>query len=160
MFDQLRWDYLSCAGHPHLHTPNIDAWPQKACVLPAPIANPCVRRLKDELLHRTLLSFPWGHMEPCPLRSGNILGDHLRDNGMECWLVGKTHMKADTEGMARLGILLTALLVCAPNNADLTSMNAMTVCAPKVPMDFMMTVVLPPITNGFVNGVSRGQSVA
>ena len=25
MVDQLRWDYLSCAGHPHLHTPNIDA---------------------------------------------------------------------------------------------------------------------------------------
>ena len=24
MFDQLRWDYLSCYGHPHLHTPNID----------------------------------------------------------------------------------------------------------------------------------------
>ena len=25
MADQLRFDYLSCAGHPHLHTPNIDA---------------------------------------------------------------------------------------------------------------------------------------
>ena len=25
MCDQLRWDYLSCYGHPHLHTPNIDA---------------------------------------------------------------------------------------------------------------------------------------
>ena len=25
MFDQLRWDYLGCAGHPHLHTPHIDA---------------------------------------------------------------------------------------------------------------------------------------
>jgi len=25
MFDRLRWDYLSCAGHPHLQTPNIDA---------------------------------------------------------------------------------------------------------------------------------------
>ncbi|MCB1546137.1 MAG: sulfatase-like hydrolase/transferase, partial [Rhodoblastus sp.] len=25
MFDQLRWDYLSCAGHPHLETPHIDA---------------------------------------------------------------------------------------------------------------------------------------
>ena len=24
MFDQLRFDYLSCAGHPHLHTPHID----------------------------------------------------------------------------------------------------------------------------------------
>ena len=25
MCDQLRQDYLSCYGHPHLHTPNIDA---------------------------------------------------------------------------------------------------------------------------------------
>ena len=25
MADQLRWDYLSCYGHPHLHTPHIDA---------------------------------------------------------------------------------------------------------------------------------------
>lgn len=25
MCDQLRWDHLSCYGHPHLHTPNLDA---------------------------------------------------------------------------------------------------------------------------------------
>ena len=25
MADQLRFDYLSCYGHPHLDTPNIDA---------------------------------------------------------------------------------------------------------------------------------------
>ena len=25
MCDQLRWDYLSCYGHPKLHTPNINA---------------------------------------------------------------------------------------------------------------------------------------
>jgi arylsulfatase A-like enzyme len=25
MFDQLRWDYLSCAGHSHLLTQHIDA---------------------------------------------------------------------------------------------------------------------------------------
>ena len=24
MYDQLRFDYLSCAGHPHLQTPNFD----------------------------------------------------------------------------------------------------------------------------------------
>ena len=24
MFDQLRFDYLSCAGHPYLETPNMD----------------------------------------------------------------------------------------------------------------------------------------
>ena len=25
MADQLRWDHLSCAGHPYLQTPNLDA---------------------------------------------------------------------------------------------------------------------------------------
>ena len=25
MADQLRWDHLSCAGHPYLKTPHIDA---------------------------------------------------------------------------------------------------------------------------------------
>ena len=25
MFDQLRWDYLGCTGHPWLETPHIDA---------------------------------------------------------------------------------------------------------------------------------------
>jgi arylsulfatase A-like enzyme len=25
MCDQLRFDYLGCYGHPHLHTPNLDA---------------------------------------------------------------------------------------------------------------------------------------
>lgn len=24
MCDQLRWDYLSCTGHPYLRTPNVD----------------------------------------------------------------------------------------------------------------------------------------
>ena len=30
MADQLRWDYLSCYGHPHLKTPNIDNLAKKA----------------------------------------------------------------------------------------------------------------------------------
>ena len=29
MADQLRWDYLSCYGHPHLKTPNIDSLAKK-----------------------------------------------------------------------------------------------------------------------------------
>jgi arylsulfatase A-like enzyme len=40
-----------------------------------------------------------------PLRVGELtLGDHLRELGMDTWLIGKTHMKADAEGMARLGL--------------------------------------------------------
>jgi len=40
-----------------------------------------------------------------PLRVGEqTLGDHLRKSGMACWLIGKTHMKVDADGMARLGL--------------------------------------------------------
>jgi arylsulfatase A-like enzyme len=40
-----------------------------------------------------------------PLRVGEqTMGDHLRKLGMDCWLLGKTHMKADADGMARLGL--------------------------------------------------------
>jgi arylsulfatase A-like enzyme len=40
-----------------------------------------------------------------PLKVGEMtLGDHLRKHGLRSWLVGKTHMKADDEGMDRLGI--------------------------------------------------------
>jgi arylsulfatase A-like enzyme len=40
-----------------------------------------------------------------PLRVGeHTLGDHLRRNDMSCWLLGKTHMYADADGMERLGL--------------------------------------------------------
>ena len=38
-----------------------------------------------------------------PLRVGEMtLGDHLRDVGADAYLIGKTHMRADARGMARL----------------------------------------------------------
>jgi arylsulfatase A-like enzyme len=106
MFDQLRWDYLSCAGHPHLHTPNIDA-------LAADGVRFTRAYCQSPVCGASRMSFYTGRYchshgatwNRVPLKVGeHTLGDHLRDNGMECWLVGKTHMKADTEGMARLGI--------------------------------------------------------
>ena len=39
MFNQLRWDYLICCGHPDLHTPNIDKLADKACGLIVPISS-------------------------------------------------------------------------------------------------------------------------
>ena len=106
MFDQLRWDYLSCAGHPHLHTPNIDA-------LAADGVRFTRAYCQSPVCGASRMSFYTGRYchshgatwNRVPLKVGeHTLGDHLRDNGMECWLVGKTHMKADTQGMARLGI--------------------------------------------------------
>ena len=40
-----------------------------------------------------------------PLKVGELtLGDHLRKAGMDSWLIGKTHMAVDTDGMERLGL--------------------------------------------------------
>ena len=40
-----------------------------------------------------------------PLKVGEqTIGDHLRKIGVDTWLIGKTHMKVDNEGLKRLGI--------------------------------------------------------
>ena len=106
MFDQLRWDYLSCAGHPHLETPHIDA-------LAADGVRFTRAYCQSPVCGSSRMSFYTGRYchshgatwNRIPLRVGEqTMGDHLRDHGMDCWLVGKTHMKADEEGMRRLGI--------------------------------------------------------
>ena len=106
MFDQLRWDYLSCAGHPHLHTPNIDALAEEGVRFThAYCQSPVCGASRMSFYTGRYCHSHGATWNRVPLKVGeHTLGDHLRDNGMECWLVGKTHMKADTEGMARLGI--------------------------------------------------------
>ncbi len=106
MFYQLRWDYLSCYGHPHLDTPNIDKLASKGvrfdrAYIQAPI---CGASRMSTYTGRYVNSHGAG-WNNIPLRVGEpTLGDHLRKQGMDCWLIGKTHMAADTEGMERLGI--------------------------------------------------------
>ncbi|MCB1389977.1 MAG: sulfatase-like hydrolase/transferase [Rhodobacteraceae bacterium] len=106
MFDQLRWDYLGCYGHPHLKTPNIDRLASRGvrfdrAYIQAPI---CGASRMSTYTGRYVNSHGAG-WNNVPLRVGEpTMGDHLRAAGMSCWLVGKTHMAADTEGMARLGL--------------------------------------------------------
>ena len=106
MYDQLRFDYLSCAGHPHLHTPNFD----RVAEMGVRFTNTYVQ---SPICGASRMSFYTGRYcashgaqwNGFPLRVGEqTLGDHLRREGMACWLLGKTHMKADAEGMARLGL--------------------------------------------------------
>ena len=106
MFDQLRWDYLSCYGHPHLHTPNIDRLAQKGvrftrAIIQSPICGSSrMSTYTGRYVHSHGAS--WNNI---PLKVGELtMGDHLRAAGMDCWLVGKTHMAADAEGMERLGL--------------------------------------------------------
>jgi arylsulfatase A-like enzyme len=106
MADQLRFDYLSCYGHPHLHTPHIDALAQRGvrftnAYVQSPVCGPSRMSAYTGRYVRSHGS-TWNGM---PLRVGEpTLGDHLRDIGARAVLVGKTHMIADAEGMAWLGI--------------------------------------------------------
>ncbi|MEX3014997.1 sulfatase-like hydrolase/transferase [Gymnodinialimonas hymeniacidonis] len=106
MADQLRFDYLSCYGHPHLHTPHIDALAARGvrfsnAYVQSPVCGPSRMSAYTGRYMRSHGS-TWNGM---PLRVGEpTLGDHLREAGARAVLVGKTHMRADLEGMAWLGI--------------------------------------------------------
>ena len=106
MADQLRFDYLSCYGHPHLYTPHIDALAKRGvrfdrAYVQSPVCGPSRMSAYTGRYVRSHGS-TWNGM---PLRVGEpTLGDHLREAGARAVLVGKTHMIADMEGMAWLGI--------------------------------------------------------
>ena len=106
MADQLRFDYLGCYGHPHLHTPNIDALAARGVrftntYAQSPVCGPSRMSAYTGRYVRSHGS-TWNGM---PLRVGEpTLGDHLREAGARAVLVGKTHMVADRSGMKWLGI--------------------------------------------------------
>ena len=106
MFDQLRWDYLSCYGHPHLHTPHIDAIAARGVRFDrAYIQSPICGSSRMSTYTGRYVHSHGASWNGIPLKVGELtLGDHLRAAGMACWLVGKTHMRVDAEGMERLGL--------------------------------------------------------
>ncbi len=106
MCDQLRADYLSCYGHPRLHTPHLDALAARGVLfdrayVQSPVCGPSrMSYYTGRYMHSHGVS--WNFV---PLKAGEMtLGDHLRPLGVRSVLVGKTHMRADYAGMSRLGI--------------------------------------------------------
>ena len=106
MADQLRWDYLSCYGHPHLKTPHIDNLAKKgvqfnSAFVQSPVCGPS---RASYYTGRTVFSHgsTWNQV---PLPIGELtIGDYLRQSGIRTGVVGKTHMRPDLDGMSRLGI--------------------------------------------------------
>jgi len=106
MYDQLRFDYLGCSGHPHLKTPHFD----RVAAMGVRFSNAFVQ---SPICGASRMCFYTGRYVAShgaawngfPLRVGEqTMGDHLRRAGMGCWLIGKTHMRADADGMQRLGL--------------------------------------------------------
>ena len=106
MYDQLRFDYLSCAGHPHLKTPNFDRVAAKGVRFSnAYVQSPVCGGSRMCFYTGRYASSHGAHWNGFPLRVGEMtMGDHMRKIGVDCWLIGKTHFKADTDGMERLGL--------------------------------------------------------
>ena len=106
MYDQLRYDYLSYAGHKTLSTPNFDRVAARGVNFTnAYVQSPVCGASRMSTYTGRYVSSHGASWNKYPIRVGEVtLGDHLREAGMDCWLLGKTHMEADAEGMARLGI--------------------------------------------------------
>lgn len=106
MCDQLRWDYLSCYGHAHLTTPNIDRLAERgvrfdSAYAQSPVCGPSrMSFYTGRYVHSHGSS--WNGV---PLQVGEqTLGDYMRGLDRQTVLVGKTHMRVDAAGMTRLGI--------------------------------------------------------
>lgn len=106
MCDQLRWDYLSCAGHPFLSTPNIDGLARRGVRFTrAYVQSPVCGSSRMSFYTGRYVSSHGAAWNGFPLKVGELtLGDYLRPLGLRTALVGKTHMEPDAEGMERLGI--------------------------------------------------------
>ena len=106
MCDQLRADYLSCYGHPSLHTPHIDALAARGvrfakAYAQAPQCGPSRASFYTGRYMSSHGSF-WNRI---PLRPDEkTIGSYLGDLGYTTALVGKSHMKHDQESFQRLGV--------------------------------------------------------
>lgn len=106
MADQLRWDYLGCAGHPSIRTPHLDALAARGvrfanAFVQGPV---CGASRMSTYTGRYVTSHgsAWNFV---PLSiSQKTLGDHVAPHGVRCAVVGKTHVEADTQAAARLGM--------------------------------------------------------
>ena len=106
MCDQLRWDYLSSSGHPFLRTPNIDALAARGTTFRrAYVQSPvCGPSRMSFYTGRTVHSHgaTWNGV-PLPIGEWTI-GDYLKMANYRVAVAGKTHVRGDVEGLARLGL--------------------------------------------------------
>jgi arylsulfatase A-like enzyme len=106
MADQLRWDFLSCYGHPSIRTPNLDALAARGvrftnAFVQGPV---CGASRMSTYTGRYVTSHgsSWNFV---PLSVGQrTLGDHVSPHGVRCAVVGKTHVEPDVRGAQRLGL--------------------------------------------------------
>lgn len=106
MCDQLRWDALSCYGHGVIDTPNLDALAARGVRYDRAYVQgtTCGASRMSWYTGRYVQSHGTRYNQVPLAINQKTLGDHLRPLDVQSVLVGKTHMAADKEGLARLGL--------------------------------------------------------
>ncbi len=106
MCDQLRADYLSCAGHHRLETTNIDALAARGVLYSKAYCQAPICGGSRMSFYTGRYCFTHGATwNGVPLNLGEqTIGDYLRPLDYRVTLIGKTHMTADIAAMKRLGI--------------------------------------------------------
>lgn len=103
--DQLRADYLSCAGHPVLKTPNIDRIAAKGTMFNRfYVANPVCMPNRAAILtgrHSSVTGVRCNGI-PLPLEA-NTFVDVLHAGGYDTALIGKSHLQCTLDGEPELG---------------------------------------------------------
>lgn len=106
MCDQLRYDYLSSAGHPTLKTPHIDALATRGVRFSNAFCTSAVCGPSRMSFYTGRYAAAHGSTwNGVPLPVDELtMGDHLRPLGLRVALAGKTHFAPDLAGMKRLGL--------------------------------------------------------
>ncbi|MCB1408519.1 MAG: sulfatase-like hydrolase/transferase [Rhodobacter sp.] len=103
--DQHRADYLGCAGHPVLRTPNIDRIAARGTMFDRfHVANPVCMPNRAAILtgRHSSVSGVRHNGIPLPLEV-NTLADCLRAAGFDTALIGKAHLQCTLDGAPELG---------------------------------------------------------
>lgn len=106
MCDQLRWDYLSCYGHPTLKTPNIDALAQRGVRFDSAFVQSasCGPSRMSYYTGRYVSSHRgFANFVALPLDEWT-LGDYLRPLDVRVAVDGKTHFEPDLLALKARGI--------------------------------------------------------
>lgn len=106
MIDQLRWDYLSCYGSSPVQTPHIDALASRGVRFTRAYAQgtSCGNSRASFYTGRHVRSHgaTWNDI-PFEVNQ-RTLGEYMHERGLQTYLLGKTHMQADSNGLARLNL--------------------------------------------------------